>query len=314
MSSLKKFTVVTACFVISAQADVLTPVQQFFGLGGQSVGMEYEDLQREYTGEEYAPFSAADSDLGVQEILVPTSKQTPVIIDLASAVFYTDNAPMAVGSNMESSWLWYTRLMGAWRPHLANGWHADVSAIQELLWFDRTGTRDYENSVLRLGVVKSFADFDDLIVFGRYEYQRLTTGSLTDGEYHAQRLRLGLQKVLWETAVQSVASGIDTGYEITARPDTLERNQYGIELAHRYRFTPSLSSLATWRLDYYDFKLSGREDWSHRLGLELIWQLSSMTRANVSVFFDQNDSNSSSGDNDYQAWTAGLGVGLTYDF
>ncbi|MES2980757.1 MAG: hypothetical protein V4727_00460 [Verrucomicrobiota bacterium] len=309
-----KFTFVSACLVISAHADVLTPVQSFFGLGGQPVGEEYEDLQREYQGEDYAPFSAADSDLGVQEILAPTSDRVPVMLDFATAAFYTDNAPMAVGPNMESSWLWYSRLMGAWRPHLAHGWHADVGATQELLWFDRAGTLDYENSLLRLGVVKSFADLDDLVVFARYEYQRLTTGSLTDGDYHAQRLRVGVQKILWETALQSIAAGIDTGYEITARPDTLERNQYAIELAHRYRFSSSLSSLVTWRSEYYDYSRLGREDWAQRLGLELIWELSQVTRVNASVFFDNNDSNSPFGANDHQAWTAGLGVGFTYDF
>ncbi len=314
MSLLIKSTLVFACFVISAQADVLTPVQQFFGLGGQALGQEYEDLQREYQGEERAPFSAAESDLGVQEILAPASNRSPVIIDLATAVFFTDNAPMAVGANSESSWLWYSRLSGAWRPHLANGWHADLGATQEFLLFDRSGTKDYENSTLRLGVVKSFANLDDLVFFSRYEYQRLTTGSFTDGDYQAQRLRVGLQKVLWETALQSLTGGIDTGYEISARPDTLKRNQFGVEMAHRYRFTSSLSSLATWRSDYFDFKLLGREDWSHKLGLELIWEISSATRANASVFFDKNDSNAPLGANDFQAWTAGVGVGITYDF
>ena len=309
-----KLVLISGFLVISAQADILTPVQQFFGLGGQSVGEEYQDLQREYQGEEFAPYSDADSDLGVQEILAPTSNRAKVMIDLATAAYFTDNAPMAVGPNMESSWLWYSRLTAAWRPHLANGWHADLSASQEFLRFDRTGALDYENSTLRLGVVKSYADLDDLVIFARYEYQRLTTGTLTNGDYQAQRLRVGLQKVLWETALESLSAGIDTGYEITARPESLERNSYGVELAHRYRFTSSLSSLVSLRSEYYDYKLLGREDWSHKLGLELIWEISSATRANVSVFFDKNDSNSPLGANDYQAWTSGLGVGLTYDF
>lgn len=314
MISPIKPAVISALLVISAQADVLTPAQQFFGLGGQSVGQEYEDLQREYLAEEYAPFSDADSDLGVQEILAPTSSKAPVMVDLVTAVYFTDNAPMAVGPGMESSWLWYSRVSADWRPHIAYGWHADVGATQELLRFDRTGALDYENTTLRLGAVKSFADLDDLVFFTRYEYQRLTTGSLTNGDYQAQRLRVGLQKVLWESAIQSLSAGIDAGYEITARPDTLERNSYGIELAHRYRFTPTLSSLVSWRSEYYDYELLGREDWSHKLGLELIWAINSVARANAGLFFDNNDSNAAFGANDYQAWTAGLGLGFTFDF
>jgi hypothetical protein len=314
MKIISKLTLVSIGLAVSVQADVLTPVQQFFGLGGQAVGEEYEDLQREYVGEDRAPYSPADSDLGVQEILVPTHQRPTFVLDLTTSAFFTDNAPMAVGPNKEPSWLSYTRLLASWRPHLVNGWHADLSATHELLRFDRTGTLDYENSTLRLGLVKSFSDLDDLVFFSRYEYQRLTTGSISNGDYHSQRIRVGIQKTIWETAIQSVSVGIDTGYEITTRPDSLARQYYGIELAHRYLITPELSALTSWRSDYYDFDQFGREDWSHKLGLELIWSISAVTRVNASVYFDKNDSNSPFGANDYQAWTAGLGIGLTYDF
>jgi hypothetical protein len=315
MSLLKNSILLFACFVTSAQADILTPVQQFFGLGGQAVGEEYKDLQNDYRGEDYAPSSAADSDLGVQEILAPMSEsRAPVIIDLVTALSYSNNSPMEVGTDLESSWLWYTRLTGAWRPHLVNGWHADMSATQEFLSFDREGALDYENSTVRLGVVKSFANLDDLVFFTRYEYQRLTTGSFSDGDYNAQRIRVGVQKVLWETALQSLAAGIDTGFDISASPDNLEREQYGIELAHRYRLTSSLSTLASWRSDYYDYELLGRDDWGHSIGFELIWEITSAIRANASVYFDKNDSNSPLDANDYEAWTTGLSLGFTYDF
>jgi len=313
MKTLLKSAFLSTCLIIPAEADMLTPVQHFFGLGGQTPGTEFEDLQREYQGRDRAPFSAADSDLGVQEILAETASREPVILDVATALYFTDNAPMDFGP-MESSWLWYSRVTAAWRPHLSHGWHADLGAVQEFLVFDRTAAMDYENMTLRLGVVRSFADWDDTVLFARYEYQRLTTGSLSNGDYHAQRLRAGLQKTVWETTRQSVTGGIDAAYEIAARPDTLERNSYGVELVHRYRFTPSLYSLVSWRSRYYDFNDFGREDWAHSLGLELIWRICPATRANLSVFFDKNDSNSPLGANDYQAWTAGVGVGLVYTF
>lgn len=313
MKPFLKSAVVSACFVIPADADVLTPVQHFFGLGGQSAGAGYEDLQEEYRGRDRAPFSAADSDLGVQEILAPTSSRAPVLIDVATAVYFTDNAPADFGP-MEPSWLWYSRVTGAWRPHLVNGWHADLSATQEFLWFDRTAALNYENTTLRLGVVRSFADWDDTVLFARYEYQRLTTGSFSDGDYSSQRLRVGVQKAVWETARQSLTAGLDSAFEITASPEALERHSYGVELAHRYRFTPALFSLVSWRSTYFDFDNFGRDDWSHSLGLELIWQICPAARANVSVFFDKNDSNSPFGANDYEAWTAGAGLGFVYSF
>ncbi len=313
MKPILKSAVISTCVVMTADADVLTPVQHFFGLGGQSVGPGFEDLQEGFRGRDRAPFSAADSDLGVQEILAPSSDRAPVLIDVATAVYFTDNAPMEFGPT-EPSWLWHSRVTGAFRPHLVNGWHADLSATQEFLWFDRTAALNYENSTVRAGVVKSFAGWDDTVLFARYEYQRLTTGSFSDGDYHAQRLRVGVQKALWETAQQSLMAGINAAYDVTARPEALERDSYGIELAHRYRFAPSLYSLVSWRSSFHDFQDSGREDWSHSLGLELIWQICPATRANISVFFDKNDSSTPSGANDYEAWTAGVGGGFIYSF
>jgi hypothetical protein len=313
MKTLLNSAFVSTCLITFAGADVLTPVQHFFGLGGQVAGADYEDLQSEYQGRDRAPFSAADSDLGVQEILAPTSQRAPVMLDVATSVYFTDNAPTEFGS-MESSWLWYTRIIGAWRPHLANGWHADLGASQEFLWFDRTSAMNYENTTLRLGVVKSFADWDDTVLFARYEYQRLTSGSFADGDYFAHLLRVGVQKAVWETARQSVTAGVDVAYDVTASPESLERTSYGVELAHRYRFTPELYSLVSWRSTYHDFSEFGREDWAHSLGLELIWRICPAARANVSVFFDKNDSNTLFGVNDFEAWTAGVGVGFVYSF
>ena len=315
MKILIRFGLVSASLMIPLHADVLTPVQHFFGIGGQLPGEEYEDLQEEYRGRDRAPFSAADSDLGVQEILAPTSRREPLLLDVATALYYTDNAPTTrLGGRMDSSWLWYSRVTGAWRPHLANGWHADLGATQEFLWFDRAAAMDYENTTLRLGVVRSFADWDDTVLFARYEYQRLTTGSFSDADYNAQRLRLGVQKAVWETARQSVMAGVAVAYEFMAKPDALERNSAGVQLAHRYRITPELYTLASWRSTYYDFSDFGREDWSHSLGLELVWRITPAARANVSVFYDQNDSNSASGANDYKVWTAGAGLGFIYSF
>ena len=313
MKTLLNTAFVSTCLITLAGADVLTPVQHFFGLGGQVAGADYEDLQQEYQGRDRAPFSAADSDLGVQEILAPTSQFAPVMIDVSTSVYVTDNAPTEFGPQ-ESSWLWYSRLTGAWRPHLAKGWHADLSATQEFLWFDRPSAMNYENMTLRLGVVKSFADWDDTVLFARYEYQRLTTGSFGEDDYDAHRLRVGVQKTLWETARQSLSAGVDIAHDLAADPEELERTSYGFEIAHRYRFTPELYSLVSWRSDYHDFREFGREDWAHSLGLELIWQICPASRANVSVFFDKNDSNVLFGANDFQAWTAGVGAGFVYSF
>jgi hypothetical protein len=314
MKTILPFAPLAALFLLPAHADVLTPVQHFFGMGGQYPAYDDKNPSTPLGSLSRTPYSAADSDLGVQEILSPLSSRSPFIIDFATAIYFTDNAPTGNPFVNEPSWLWSGRLIGAWRPHIANGWFADLGGTQEILRFDRTAATNYENTTLRLGVVKTFPHLDDLLFFGRYEYQRMTSGSLTDADYNAQRVRLGLQKTLYENGRHQLSGGLNTAYEFMAKPENVERHSYGIELAHIYRINSSLHTLASWRSTWYDFDMAGREDWSHSLGLELIWQICPSARAHVSVFFDQNDSNAPFGANDYKSWTSGVGTGFTCTF
>jgi hypothetical protein len=300
--------------VIPVHADVITPVQHFFGMGGQYPGYEDQDLSTPMGSLDRTPYSAADSDLGVQEILSPLPSRSPFIFDFSTAVYFTDNAPSINPPDSESSWLWSSRLIAAWRPHIASGWFADLGMTQEFLRFDSSSAQDYENSTFRVGTVKTFANFDELLFFARYEYQRLTGGSISDADYNAQRLRVGVQKVLFENDRNQISAGLNAAYELMAKPESLERESYGIELAHRYRLNDSFHTLASWRTTWYDFDSGGREDWAHSLGLELIWQICPSARAHLSVFFDQNDSNTPFGANDYESWTTGIGTGFTYTF
>ena len=48
----------------------------------------------------------------------------------------------------------------------------------------------------------------ELMVFARYEYQRLTSGSISEGDYNAQRIRIGARKVLWADARQEISAGL----------------------------------------------------------------------------------------------------------
>ncbi|MFD2257476.1 outer membrane beta-barrel protein [Luteolibacter algae] len=298
----------------SAQADVLTPVQRFFGMGGQYPDYVDEEANfGEFTTEQ-APFSPADSDFGVQEILVKRGSSVPVIFDFETSVYRTDNAPSSSGINDDSSWVSSSSMSLGWRPHLFSGWFADLGLEQDLIRFDNSSATDYENLGLYLGVFKTLPDLDDTIVFARYEYQRLTTGSFTDSDYNAQRVRAGVQKVLWAAPRHQLAASLSGAYEWTATPETLERNEIALDVAYRYAFTDDVYALATASASYYNYDSAGREDWGYDVGVELIWELNKNFMINASVFYDKNDSNSLAGANDFEAWTGGLGLGVRYFF
>lgn len=299
---------------LAARADVLSDSAPFIG----SPGPDYDagEFVPPQAGDEPvpAPFSPADSDFGVQQILGTYDGPPPVNVFGYLDFNYTDNAPAPTRALEEGSY-YFSALLGAdWRPRLAGGWFADIGLYQEIYRFDQGDALDFENFQTYAGVVKTLVDLDDTVFYARYEYQRLTSGSISETDYSAQRIRTGLQKALFTRARQQFAGGISVAYDIDANPERLERIEYAADLSYTYWLLSDLSATASWRAAYWDFDNGGREDWNHIAGLALAWRLCPHATAYTQVFYSTNDSNSPLGINDFEAWTAGVGIGLNLSF
>jgi hypothetical protein len=298
--------------VIPAQADPVTRVQ---GLLGLDAAGELEFDPEEYAERnEFAPYSPADSDLGVQEILRPTPRRAPVRLDITNEFLWTDNAPSPTRATDDQSTLWIGRAAAAWRPRLVGPLFADLGLVEEVLRFDDSAAIDFENLDTRAGVFASLPDLDDLLVFGRYEYQRLTSGSLSDGDYLAQRIRIGAQKVLWADARQQFGAGLDAAFDVETKPAVLERDEYALDLNYTYQLAPALVGRVFCRTGYFNYAGAGRHDWAWNPGIDLIWTCCDYGRMYVSLYFSENDSNTPGGVNDYESWTTGLGIGANFQF
>lgn len=273
-------------------------------------------------GRDFAPFSPADSDLGVQEVLGEYRGLPPVRVEVSSDFYWTDNAPAATRQLDDESWLWAGRIATSWQPKIAAGWFADLGLEQQWFRFDQGDAVDFENFAAHAGVVKMLPQLDDLLVYGRFEYQRLTTGSFGDGDYDASRIRVGAQKVLFNSTHHHLSAGVSAAFDLDADPDYLERNEYALDLSYTYFITDTLSATASWRGAYWDFSTppapfggpADRRDFSQVVGLELAWMPCKNARISTSVFFSDNDSNTPLGANDSQSWTVGLGVGAVFEF
>jgi len=299
----------------AANADILSSTQRFFDQGDEFTNYS-EDESGRVDGFEVGevPYSPADSDLGVQEVLVEREDVAPVIFRFSNAIFRTDNA---AGNNFfgdEPSWISSSRASVTWRPHLINGWFADFGVAMDFLRFEDDSAIDYENYSGRAGIYKNFPDLDDTVFFARFEYQSLNTGSLFDSNYDAQRIRLGLQKTLYAASRQRMTAGLSAAYEWAANPDRLQRDEIEVNLTYRYAFCDDVYTLVTVDVSRFDYQDFGREDLSYGLGLEVAWEMTKNLRVSASVTYDKNDSNSPLGANDFQSWTGGVGLGCQVAF
>lgn len=292
------------------RADVLSNLSPFLGSSSPDYNPASLEPDAAMDDASYAPFSPADSDLGVQQVLGTYSGRSPVDVSFDTSVSYTDNAP----GNNDPSWFSASRLAVSWHPRIAYGWFADLGLSQDLYRFEGDNGFDFENFAPYIGVVKSIPDLGDLVFFARYEYQRITTGSLSDESYSAQRIRAGFQKNLLLATRYQLSAGVNAAFDIDADPDALERNTYCADVSYTYWFADQLSSTLSWRGSMWDFRNGGREDWNQVVGLELTWTPCKNTRIFTNVTYSDINSNAPLGANDYEAWQAGIGIGLKHSF
>jgi hypothetical protein len=303
-------------------ADVPSAIDRFLGSSRPDYNPAELEPANTDAGRAFAPFSPADSDLGVQEVLGEYKGLPPVRVEVSADFYWTDNAPAATPQLSEESWLWAGRIAASWQPKIAAGWFADIGVEQQWFRFDQGNATDFENFSAHVGVLKTLPQLDDLLVYGRLEYQMLTTGSFGDSDYSANRIRLGAQKVLYNSTHHQLSTGISAAFDLDADRENLQRNEYALDLSYTYFITDTLSATTSWRGAEWDFNSQvgagpfreNRHDFNQVVGVELAWLPCRNSRVSTSLFFSDNNSNTPLGANDSQAWTAGLGFGATFEF
>ena len=88
----------------SVHADVLSEVSPFLGSSRPDFNPASIEPEQAVENPDYAPFSPADSDLGVQQILGAYRGLPPVKVTFDTSVNYTDNAPGGIPFFDDPSW------------------------------------------------------------------------------------------------------------------------------------------------------------------------------------------------------------------
>jgi len=305
---------ITPSFLCTSTAllaiDALSPVERF--LGSDYDPEEYSDLDINQQ-KRFAPASPSDSDLGQQLILKRQTQREPIRVDLSTHAFWTNNAA-STDTNKDDGFIWHTRLLASWKPQIGNNLFVDIGVSEDVYDYDSPSSLDFERTDAHLGLIKICPDFFDILFFARYEYARVTSGSLSDSIYHAHTIRSGAQKVFLSTPKHTAYLAIGAAYDMSVNPSVLERNEYSAHLGYSYQITDKLKAAFYYNFSYYDYDTNGRNDENHVLGAELYWQLSHSTRLEASFTYAENHSNLTLDLADYDSFQGGLGIGFTTRF
>ncbi|BDS06407.1 hypothetical protein NT6N_14470 [Oceaniferula spumae] len=301
---------ITASAATALAVDALSPIERFLGDGFDPDEYSDQNLDQQ---KRFAPESPADTDLGDQLILKRYEGNAPLRFDISTHLFWTDNVASA-STNENDGTIWKTRAALSWKPRIGDNLFADVTLNQSIYRYDSPSSLDFERTDARLGLVKIVPEFFDVLFFARYEYARVTSGSLSDGIYNAHRVRVGAHKVFLSTPKHTAYVAFDYAHDLSTSPSRLERDEYSAHLGYTYQITDDIRAVFFYHLSLYDYDQGGREDLNHVVGTEIYWQLSESTRLHASLLYAENDSNLAAGAADYSTLQGGLGVGLTVKF
>ena len=300
--------------VAIARADILSNLSPYLNSSRPDYDPSAFEPDLSEMNPRYAPFSSADSDLGVQQLLNSYDGLPPVEFYFKTSINYTDNIPDINPDTNTSAWLWAGQFDVNWSPLVGNGWYLDAGLGQGIYRYEGSAPGDFENFDTHLGLVKSIPDLDDLLFFVRYEFQRITADSLSESNYSAHRIRTGFRKDLLLSSRYQLSAGVDVAFDLSAKLTRRERNQYSADVKYTYWFSDKVNSTLFWNGSFWDFNNTEREDVSHTFGLELTWTPTQDLSIFSNVFYTNHNSNTFSGFNDFDSLQVGLGFGVNFSF
>lgn len=313
--------ILTAASVISTlatlSADPLSSIERF--LSNEHDSEEYSDIDLDEQ-KRFAPFSPADSDLGEQLILKRYEGREPIRFELSSDYYWTDNIRNTDNNfDLDEGFIWKSRAAVSWRPLIKDNYFADFYAAHSFYEYDfdkafSSEVLDFQRTDVRLGIVKILPDFEDLLLFARYEYARVDSDAFFDGAFESHRLRVGAHKVFFSSPRHTAYVALDYAHDLHASLERMERDEWAAHVGYTYQVTDKMRAVFYYHLAHYDYHKFNRNDTNQTLGTEIYWKLNKYTKLYASYAHYNNISSLTSDQADYTTNQAGVGISFTMRF
>ncbi len=262
-------------------------------------------------GQAHAPQTPGDSDLGDQVVLIPNYTYEPFSIYSNLEGEYTSNAALTDTDALDD-FIYRAEVGGSYVPHLMGNLYGQLSASYEFYRYDKNSQLDFDNLEAGAGLIHVFRKLSDLSVWGRYEYNRITSGRGHDELYANHGLELGFFVPVSLTAHQNVYLSQISNFSLSAEPGFAQFNEYNFIVGHELLATEELSLRSYYQFSVHDYNDTGRTDLTSTVGLSARYEFCPTAALTLSGSYALNDSDAVGGD--YEVGTIGAILGLTITF
>lgn len=250
-----------------------------------------------------------DLDLGVQQIMTPKERDHLLRLFATAQAYYTDNVRLT-NNNPESDAYLFTEVGARYEGKLTDDLNIEATVRQAFFRYDDFTRFNFESLNAGAGIAYKLPQHPDLMLFSRYNCERLTTDDLDDQFFLNQTVSVGLQKS-WVTQGSSLYYfGYASSFGF-ADQSAAERDEHGLYGGAHWQLTECLEADLYCRVAYFDYDTS-QHDMNYMIVPSLTYRFSPWCELNASLNYVLSRSNRNRFD--YDAFTGGGGLGLKVQF
>ncbi len=246
-------------------------------------------------GQEMAPSSPGDSDIGVQRVMKRKKEVLNFSLFGDVSIYHTDNValvrPRPVPENFMVGQTGFSVT-----PEILPGLFAEATIRQQWFRYDELIAFDFDSMNVGGGLSYLVPQLPGLVVFGRYNYNRLTyVHANPDGAEGTEfflnnTATFGLQKIFPISKAHYVAVG-HTSVLGWSDPVLPQRDEYSVFTSYNLKITRMLDSSVGYRASYITYNFGDREDLNHSFSGGLTFHPNKYFSVAANTSFGMNDSN-----------------------
>ena len=249
-----------------------------------------------------------DESFGAQQILKTQERIPEFFIGSTSTLYYTTNVALT-RADTQPEGFFVGDVAFSWTPRLNSQLQFQLGGALGLFRYE-TSQLDFESLGAGTGIIWTPPNAWNLSFIGRYDFVELLDRH-GDEILQDHQFSLAVQKVFVLGRSHALSVGV-IGSLGVSDPIAEQRDQAGFAVAYHLQLTRNLGADLGYRHSWYFYNQNGRTDLNQVLSLGLHYNITPWLIVNGYVSGALNDSNNFVFD--YDVFSAGGGVGLTFRF
>jgi len=217
-----------------------------------------------------APPSPGDDAIGQQYILKRKTEYMPFSVFADISLNWTSNVALTKNSPQDDNFFLYTT-GASYQPILSRNLLGEITATYQWFRYDRFNEMDFDSFNIGGGLSYAIPEVENLVFFGRYNYNRLTNSDATGEYYSNNSITFGIFKTFPLARTHYIYGGLTSQFGF-ATPKLYQRDYHTFLCGYNILITEKVSLDLNARFSYIPYQEDGRNDYNEAVTLNISYK------------------------------------------